>query len=318
MILILSHPDDIHAAAVIRELDRLGAAHYLWDLSQFPRQQAVSFRYDGTTAPAFVLHPDRAMPQQYLDLNSITAAWWRRPQSFVLDAAVSNPEHQTFAYNECQEALTGLWQSLDALWINNPVCDDIAHRKSWQLKLAVDVGLRTPQTLVSNDPDTARAFLTATPGKQFIYKPFSATTKAWRETRLVSDAELGQLDKLRHAPVIFQEYIAGIDYRVTVVGQEVFTAAIDARGGAYPVDFRMNLQQLPARAATLPDDVQARLLALAARLGIVYGAADFRQCSATGQFYFLEINPAGQWLFVEDQTGLPISAAIAGALVRGG
>jgi len=58
-----------------------------------------------------------------------------------------------------------------------------------------------------------------------------------------------------------------------------------------------------------------RLLALQKRLQLVYGAIDMRR-TPDGEYYFLEVNPAGQWHFVEQRTGLPISKAMADLLAK--
>lgn len=45
-------------------------------------------------------------------------------------------------------------------------------------------------------------------------------------------------------------------------------------------------------------------------LELAFGALDFEVDDA-GSWWFYEINPNGQWLWIEQQTGLPISAALA-------
>ena len=151
--------------------------------------------------------------------------------------------------------------------------------------------------------------------RDVICKAFSATEQQWRETRLVGDQELAVLDNVRYAPVIFQEYIpADVDLRVTVVGDELFAAAIHSQESEYPVDFRMDMANTRIEAAELPRDIAERLLDLMGRLGLVYGAIDLRR-TPDGRHVFLEVNPAGQWLFVEQATGQPIAAALARLLL---
>jgi hypothetical protein len=55
--------------------------------------------------------------------------------------------------------------------------------------------------------------------------------------------------------------------------------------------------------------VEEKLLRLMQRLGLAFGAVDMRR-TPDGRHVFLEINPAGQWLFVEDRTGQPITGAL--------
>ena len=312
MILILSAEADVHARRVMEVLDEMGREHWLMDLSEFPVQSSLSLGYgmNGGRMRRF-----RDARERSCDLDAVRAVWWRRPQPFRLDPQVQEQQHQMFALTECREVFQGLWRTLDASWINDPMLDDMAHRKTYQLELAESIGLSVPRTLVTNDPSDARAFIQEQGVGRTIYKPFTGTPAAWRETRLVGEDEVTKLDLVRLAPLIFQEYIEGVDIRVTVVGDRIFPAEVDVSQGDYPVDFRMNMDQATIGATELPRDVEQKLHTLMKRLGLVYGAVDFRR-RADGEHVFLEINPAGQWLFVELQTGQPIARAVAERLAE--
>ena len=104
-----------------------------------------------------------------------------------------------------------------------------------------------------------------------------------------------------------------VDRRVTVVGEEVFAAAIHSQELAYPLDFRISLDQgagVRMTPTTLPDEVGDALVRLLKVAGLRYGAVDMRR-TPDGRHVFLEINPAGQWRFVEEVTGQPMTAAVA-------
>jgi len=119
------------------------------------------------------------------------------------------------------------------------------------------------------------------------------------------------IDAVRLAPVIFQAYVpAEVDLRVTVVGDHLFPAAIHSQSTDYPVDFRMSLGQARTEPAELPADVHCQLKVLMDRLGLVYGAIDMRR-TPQGEYVFLEINTAGEFLFIEERTGQSISRALA-------
>lgn len=305
MILVVSEASDSHAAAVLRALAVRGSHARLVDLSQFPRSAALTMRYqDGAAGAGLTM--GKGPP---IDLHACEVIWWRRPQPFVLDDRVQRATHRTFAYNECLEAFAGMWQTLDPLWINHPTRDEVAARKAFQLKVAQGVGLPIPRTLITNDPAAARAFAESAPDR-CIYKAFSATVTEWRETRLLGARERELFDAVRYAPVIFQEYVAGTDLRITIVGDRIFPAAIHADQSRYEVDFRMDMMKARTEATTLAPDTEEKLRAFMRRLGLIYGAVDMRRTKA-GQEVFLEINPSGQWLFVEGRTKQPITAAMA-------
>ncbi len=63
-----------------------------------------------------------------------------------------------FAEREAQEALTGLWQSLDCYWVSRPHRIVEASSKAAQLCWAKEVGFDVPDTIMTNDPLEARQF----------------------------------------------------------------------------------------------------------------------------------------------------------------
>lgn len=313
MILVVSVPEDEHAMRVLAALEEQGAPATLLDVRRLPGDLALSVSYPSERAISMTLGNGTGQP---IDLDDVGAAWWRRPQAPDLDGEVSDPTHRTFAYGEWDAALGGLWLLLDAEWINEPGLDQRASRKPYQLQVAREVGLETPETLITSDPARAEAFIGARPPGETICKAFSATEEAWRETRIVGDREMARLDAVRHAPVIFQEYVdADVDLRVTVVGDRIFPAAIHSQESAYPVDYRMDMGATDVEAAELPADVERGLRDFMDRMGLVYGAIDLRRTPG-GRHVFLEVNPSGQWLFVEDRTGQPVTETFCRALVE--
>lgn len=308
MILVISHPADDHATSVLAELGSMGREAFLFDLSTFPASTSLSMRYGNGSPAGFTL---RSNGHGAVDLTACRAAWWRRPQPFGMPEGLGDPTGHAFAYNECHEAVTGLWEALGAFWMNPPKLDDAAAKKSFQLRIAAEAGLEIPKTLITSDPKDALEFANAVGIENTIYKAFSATEKSWRETRLLRPEELDLLDRVSVAPVIFQEYVpAEVDLRVTIVGGRVFPAAIHPCEGSYKADFRMDMGMARYEPAELPPDVEAALLRFMRRLGIVYGAVDMRR-TPEGRHVFLEVNPAGQWKFIEERTGQPITRAVA-------
>jgi glutathione synthase/RimK-type ligase-like ATP-grasp enzyme len=311
MILVISAPEDPHAQAVLAELGRLGRPARLVDLADFPMRMNLTARFDNNGAHHFNLGLTGG---ERVALEDVTAVWWRRPQPFGLPADLTDPGYRQFAVSEATTAFHGAWQSTKALWINDPVRDSAAAHKPWQLKLAKEVGLTLPETLITNDPAAAREFWRRYPG-EVVYKPFLQTVYAWRETRLLRRAEEALAEAVRLAPVIFQRYVpAGLDLRITAIGDRLFAAeARDA--GEYEFDVRFNTA-VAYRPHALPDDVASRLLALQRRLGLEYGAIDMRLTPA-GEYVFFEVNPAGQFLYIEQLANLPITAALAARLAAG-
>jgi glutathione synthase/RimK-type ligase-like ATP-grasp enzyme len=315
MILVVSSEADTHAAEVMSRLENDGVPATLLDLSRFPRQARVAMTY----GPGGIKHylTDDASACGFA-LSECNAIWWRRPQPFQLHAEIGDPDVRAFTHNEIVEAMSGLWSAADAFWVNEPGRNVAASHKPYQLKVAQQAGLDIPETLITNDPRAAREFIARRGPGATIYKAFSATSQHWRETRLLKSDELAMVDAVKYAPVIFQEFIpARFDLRITVVGDSVFAAAVHSRDADYGVDYRLELGRLKIEPHELPASVRRKIRALMTRLGLEYGAIDMR-LTPEGRYVFLEINPAGQWLFVEECTEQPITEAMTRLLAEGG
>lgn len=311
MIVVVSEPADTHASAVMQRLEAAGRAARLLDLSRFPREIKLNVSYAPDGPPRYELEDPGTGA---LDFARVDAIWWRRPQPFVIDPAVGNPVSQSFAQAESYAAFSGLWLCAPARWMNHPTADDEAGRKVYQLKVAQEVGLEIPATLVTNDPAAAKDFANEVGVEATVYKAFSGTMQAWRETRVLAEHEVELLDAVAYAPVIFQRYVAAtLDLRVTVVGERIFAVAIHSQETSYRVDYRMDMDSAPVEPYELPPAVEERLRAFMRRLGLVYGAIDMR-VTPDGDVVFLEVNPSGQWLFVEQRSGLDITGAVTDAL----
>jgi len=303
----VSHEQDPHADRVIGHLRTAGQEVLLFNLSELPDRATLTFDYTCCESPRIDF---ARLTGERFALNEVQSVWWRRPQAPDLNSVI-DPQVNLFTANEWNEAINGLWQLLDARWMNDPTMDDAASRKARQLRLAAEVGLKTPRTVITSDPSRAQTFISQQGVENTIYKTFSCTHAVWRETRLLNVEALGQLDAVRVAPVIFQEFIpAESDLRITHVDGRLYTAAIRSAPQQGLVDFRMSVGDAAMRAEELPADIVEKLLALMQRLGLVYGAIDMRR-TPSGEYYFFEVNTAGEFLFVEDRTNLPISKAIA-------
>jgi glutathione synthase/RimK-type ligase-like ATP-grasp enzyme len=308
-VLIVSSLTDPHTQAVITALSECGARVELLDLADYPSKLALTLGFEGGKRRFQLRRPGEGE----LDLEAVRAVWWRRPGTFGLPDTLRDPTHRRLALSESYTAFYGLFEAMDARWINPPARDSSAAHKPYQLALAQRVGLEIPHTMMTSDPDEARKFWHACDG-DVIYKQFIALPEVWSETRRLREAETKIADAaIRLAPVIFQRHVAAVaDLRVTIIGDDIFAAAVDIGALSYDVDVRLNLNARHV-AHDLPDDVAGKLRALMQRLGLVYGAIDLR-LTEDGRYVFLEINPAGQFLYVEQQTGQPITAALASCL----
>lgn len=186
--------------------------------------------------------------------------------------------------------------------------------------MATQLGLRIPETSITNDVAAARELLR---GGSVVAKPIRTALVGLGDeerviftNRIASEAEL-DVPSVQAAPIIFQREIPKeADIRVTVVGARIFAVAIDSQSGAdTQVDWRkganVSLEHTPIE---LPGEIEEKCLALVQQLGLRFGAIDLVK-DVNGEYWFLEINPNGQWAWIEQRTRLPISAAIVDELV---
>ena len=308
MILIVSFEDNEHVRQVRRHLT---APHALVDTSWFPATLRMSAKFCRSCDRRALTLPTG----EKLDLADVGAVWYRRIRPLGLHEELVDETSRLFAWSESNEALLGLWYSLECYWMNPPQADEVSQRKLRQLQVARRLKLAIPETLITNDPDAARDFVRAHAPGQVVRKAFRNIPQAPRETKIVAIEDLDRIDSVRYAPVIFQRYVpAEMDLRVTVIGDDIFAAAVYSEP-AYAADYRLGLGTARVVPYELPDDVAAKLMALMREFGLEYGAVDFRVTPA-GEHVFLEVNPAGEYLFISERTGQPIPAAIAATLQR--
>ncbi len=308
-VLIVAPDDDLHALEVGRHLDAAAVPWALLDLAAYPSRLALAMRYrDGE---ALTL---RAANGCEIAAERVRALWWRRPRHPVIGPEVADPTHRQFAFQEARSALSGFWACVEARWINPIAADLAAGYKPYQLKVARECGLSVPDTLITNEPDAAAAFIDRYDGK-VVYKALLGLPDAWRETRMLRPDERRLLALVQHAPVIFQEPVPGNDLRVTMIGARCFAAEMDSARSRYPYDIRMDMT-VPIEPVSLDPETLAAIRRLMRCLGLEYGAIDLKR-RADGGLSFLEINPSGQFLFIEELAGLPIAEAMAQHLAFG-
>jgi glutathione synthase/RimK-type ligase-like ATP-grasp enzyme len=314
MILILTSDGDTHADRVQAELAARGAEVARFDPAWFPREAALAVAVDGAGGFAGTL----AFRDRVIELERVRTVWRRRPGRPVADAELVE--------RESAAVLADLWELLGARHVPGSP-DAIAHaeHKARQLRLAGALGFALPATLVTNDPDAFLDFHSAQRGRMISKRAAPSQRLAAadgetlvRYTEPVRPRDLVHVEDLRLCPVLVQPYVdKRLELRVTVVGERVFAAAIHSQSSHHTRhDWRRyDDARTPITPFALPADVAARCRALVRELGLSYGAIDL-VLTPDDRFVFLEINPNGQYLWIELATGQPISAAVADLLLE--
>lgn len=138
-------------------------------------------------------------------------------------------------------------------------------------------------------------------------------------TSLVDDSHLDQLEAVKYAPCIFQEYVPKqVDLRVTVFGERVFATEIHSQAAEQSKNDwrRLPALMLPHCPHALPDEIAEKCVRLVRTLGLAFGAIDMA-LARQDQYFFLEINPNGQWAWIEQRTAQPLTRSLVDLLVAG-
>ncbi|MCK6509654.1 MvdD family ATP-grasp ribosomal peptide maturase [Myxococcota bacterium] len=317
-VLLITHTKDNQSIPMVEEaIRRRGGEPIRLDTDRYPLEVKINTRYENSGWSQRLKTPNGD-----IDLTQLTAVWYRR-----FYAGHGLPETLGDLYDpSIQESRRTLWGSIASLscFQLDPLSSvRRADHKEVQTRKAIELGLDIPRSLFTNDPDEARAFIESIDGPVItkMQHPFAVYRQGIENvvftTRIQPD-DLSALEGLRFCPMIFQEEIVKtLDVRVTIVGKQIFSAAVDAQTKAETqVDWRRDGVGLIRswKPYTLPEDIPPKLLALQNFLGLNYGAIDF-VVSPEGRHAFLEVNAVGEFFWLVDTPGLPIPDALADTLL---
>jgi glutathione synthase/RimK-type ligase-like ATP-grasp enzyme len=337
-IVIVTEEYDPHADDVLLLLREMGHEPARVHTADIPQRTSLSLAYDGTSWKNTLQTRTRTIP-----LEEVRSIWWRRPAPAQLPDSLT-PDEEAFARSEVTYALTGMWEMLEysCYWVRFPANIRKAGHKISQLQMATHLGLEVPRMLVSNDPDRVRPFYEAC-DRQMIYKTLgnpsprslrsgSSLTEQWKYNREhpnekarsiyttpIREQDLAQIDTIRLAPGFFQEYIPKqVELRVTVIGDDIFTAELHSQVHEQTrYDWRHYEVEVPTYEHQLPVEIAEQCLALTKAYGLHFSTSDLIM-TPDGRYVFLEMNPNGQFLWVQERVPtLKLREAMAACLIRG-
>ncbi len=182
--------------------------------------------------------------------------------------------------------------------------------KPYQAQFILRAGFRIPETLVTNVPEAVRGFLEK--HRRIVFKSISSERSI---VRLLESDRLDDLDRVRHLPTQFQEFVPGDNIRVHVVGEELFATEIrsDAVDYRYAGRDGRDADMVPL---SLPHEIEARCRALSRALGLPLCGIDLKR-TPDGRYYCFEVNPSPGYSYYQEHTGQDIAGAIVRHLAEG-
>lgn len=309
---VVTEVDDITADMVITELNERGVPVVRFDPSDIGEHLSFSARFGARPAsPAGHL----CTPSRSTLLEGVRSLYWRRPTWPYFEHL--DDADARYATAQVRHGLGGTLYALpNCRYVNHPLRNHTAEHKPMQLAAAERFGFTVPRTLISNDLGDVRAFIAD--HDQVIYKALRWTPSrradgvgltTWTEPVTADEVD----ESVSVVPHLFQALVDKVaDLRVVVVGDKVFPVRIDSG----LLDWRADYDALTYQVATLPDGMDKALVAYLEHFGPASGSFDLA-VDRDGRLHWLELNPNGQWGWLEDETGLPITAAFADLLEQG-
>ena len=310
-VLLLASRFDVSCDYVVAQLRRRGASYFRLnseDIEKFafvlaPDEPRVSLSTEGLTVQ---LNPE-----------TLNAIYFRRgvyPREALTDKL---SVHEQLNRSHRAAFMRSFMVFDSCTWINHPAATYKAEHKAVQLSIAHKLGFDIPRTAITNN---AEGIVQAANGDRTIAVKGLETVLVWHGgletfgyTSLI-DTSFAENAHLSSAPLIAQEALEHkLDLRVTVVGDQVFCASVTSGGNPIRGDWRLEKTGAEFQPYNLPPDISDKCLRLTKSLGLVFGAIDLAVEKDT--YFFLEINPTGEWGWLVDQGGLSIDEAVADSLL---
>lgn len=309
MIVLWSVSTDTTTSRVAAALDSLGANYLRIDIDANQSGRQLTWNQDWAGF---------ACETRHVPLNAISSIYYRRPHlSEVPQSGRDFSTQETWYFTRCL-----LLQCVECRWMNHPGQVLLAENKLRQLSVARACGLDVPRTIVTMDPQTAIRF--AESCERCVCKPGFAGLVDADDPRAVytwllpDDLERADFLRVSNTPTLLQQYVEkNADIRATVVGDAIHAVRVISPDGV--VDWRELLfsNELRYEVVEPAPGVAARILSVMKQLGLAFGAFDFAE-RPDGGWSFLEVNPAGQWEWLEEVAPVRIADSIAQWLAQDG
>jgi glutathione synthase/RimK-type ligase-like ATP-grasp enzyme len=312
-VLIITNEHDEHADAVVRELHKRNVPVFRFHPEDFPHACNISIDVqDGR------IEGEISNNYHRVAFNDICAAWYRRSHNlFAGGPSLTSTKLDNYVKAQSIMTLTALCETLQTLWVCHPLKLRRADVKALQLAEASKAGLKTPNTLISNAPTKVAAFVDALGATECAIKPLIAlgvsNEQGYRLPLTTTLPKGYALESVALASTIFQPYVdKAAELRCVVIGDRIFSAKIDSQANENTrKDWRGGDNK--HEVFSLPEHVEASIHRLMGSLGINFASLDMI-LTPEGEFVFLEVNPNGQWLWLEEELGLPLVAGMADLL----
>jgi len=324
-ILIISNEHDIHLTSVIEKLQKWGYSVFRLNTENLFSKYKIHITYKNNQIVGSIIN---FVSGDIIKIENIKTIWERRPMEPMNTYSPIDEKYmetisveQISFYRQFRHSLT------HCNWIGNPITDLRASSKILQKSIAQKVGFNIPKSVITNNFDELKLFLEDS--RDYIVKPLKADSIQIDEdnqmvfyARKVTFSQLESISEIgfQNAPNYIQEYIEKkYEIRLTMVGHKAFAAKIDSNSmltGQGKEDWREGYDYGVKFTEMHADPILVnKCKAFLNELKLNFGCFDF-VVDQNENIFFLECNSNGQWLWIEEDTGMDISGAIAEWLIN--
>lgn len=330
MILIITNKGDIHCNPVIKHLQKNGDDYFRLNTESLLTDYQVSFSYRNESVNLLI---QNKINGKSLSSNEVISVWERRPNSPILPK-IKSEKIKSVVEDEASELAKWIRHFfINCRMIGSSVWDRPNESKLRQMNTASIVinelksKIKLPHTLLTNSKKDLEHFSVSNP--ELVVKPISADGLMLDDkfeipftSRKVSHKNLNIItqEDLDLCPTFIQEYIdKNYELRITVIGKKILCCKINSQKlpkGNGREDWREGYEhglEEVEEWVDCPIEIESFISSYMQKMHLNFGCFDFINAK-NDYYYFLECNPNGQWMWLEEDLGIPISEAIANFL----
>ncbi|MCK6463019.1 MAG: hypothetical protein L6Q29_04380 [Candidatus Pacebacteria bacterium] len=321
-VLALTHKEDGTADLVINKILEKGGRCVRFNTEDYPEKVKITMFLDGSKFDGCI-----KFNNDTLNFKDIATVWYRRPHNPSV-TSISDSVAKNWVEEESLYALRCLWTLLeDKFWVNSLLsCEKIQFNKWHQMIIANKVGLSTPLSILANCHKDIVRLCRNVKGDLALKVIKNVAVNYDNKTLLLHTKRVSQVEiektspkAFEFSPIFLQKYIdKKLELRITVIRDKVFACEIHSQDNEKTLeDWRKHVflkDELPHNPCELPAEIESMCVLLVRKLGLYFGAIDMI-LTPDDKYVFLEVNPNGQWGWIEELTKMPISSAMADLLM---
>lgn len=311
-VLVLTYGEDLHADYVTDYFSKNGYGFLRIDTENLIGNYNISF---STEKSCCIINTG---DKDYI-IDSSWNIWNRRVMNPDVEKGLPK-DILNMIFEETERTWDGLLFSHKGRVVNRPQNHFFANNKIDQLNFAVNnsENIYVPDTIVSNNPTVVKNFYEKHKGNVCFKLQKGVIIKSDEQyqtiyTNRVTKSDLEKIDLVATHPCLFQEYIEK-NYEIRIIATEfdqVGIAIHSQKSEVSKIDFRKyDFDNVTYNHIELPNEIKQFCLKMIKHYGLHFGVFDFI-FSINKEFVFLELNPNGQWLWLQLKSGYDLTELVA-------